>query len=480
MMNISVMTLLFLLSINVLALSEQGIIQKILDHHKLFESNEIDMFIQQQRLQSKEDSYYGWHLDLTAKYGLEKDSTDKDTGYTYTKNQTKTARNIGLKLSTAFKNGTSFNIGFDRKLPVDDQEKYKDSSLYTDQNLSEHDNILTTKFNIPLLKNSGGGENKKLYDIAEIDQKIEALKLLENKEDEVEDALIAFIDLAMNIRRLQIYKDRLSALEGLKEHTKNSKNDSRLLTEKIQKTQTEKSKSKSNLEVSILTLKNFIDFDKNDLSAINFNPDVRSILIKNSQKYLRKYSRDFQINKLDIDKKQHYIDSYKDKSLPDFDVNLSHVKTQNKGNYSSYSYKNSNEYKFSIDLSYPLSGDPVNDHNLFKSELEKRKKLTDYEADLKDKILDIRVLSNELASENRTLESYYQIKLKQRNTTELDSYLAGSGNIRFVLDEIYEHYQIQSDYADALTNYHQKRIQYDNFLDRLIVNDRCYFCENYK
>ncbi|SMN12245.1 hypothetical protein SPBRAN_461 [uncultured Candidatus Thioglobus sp.] len=162
------------------------------------------------------------------------------------------------------------------------------------------------------------------------------------------------------------------------------------------------------------------------------------------------------------------------------DVNLSHIKTQNKGNYSSYSYKNSNEYKISIDLNYPLSGDPVNDYNLFKSELEKKKKLTGYEVDLKDKILDVKVLSNELASENHTLENYYQIKLKQRNTAELDNYLAGNGNIRFVLDEIYEYYQIQLDYADALTNYHQKRIQYDNLLDRLIVNDRCYFCENYK
>ncbi|RUA06071.1 MAG: hypothetical protein DSY43_03040 [Gammaproteobacteria bacterium] len=470
---------LYLLSVNVLALTEQALIQKVLINHKLFESDEIDMLIQQRRLESRERDYYGWRLDLTAKYGIEKDSTDKDTSYTYTRNQTD--RNIRLKLSTAFKNGSSFSVDFDRKLPIDEQEKYKSGVYYQDKKLSERNNVLTTKINIPLLKNSDGGSSKALYDLAEIDQKVEILELLENKEDEVADALTAFIDLAIGIQRLHIYKDRLSAFKKIKAYVKQRKNDSKLLATQIQKTKTSIAQSESNLASSILTLKTFIDFNKSDLSTINFNADIRCVLIENSQEYLQKHSRDLQISKLDIGKKQRYIDAYKNKGLADLDINLSHIKTQNKGNYSSYSYKNANEYKISLDLSYPLSGNPINDYNLFKSKLEKSKKQTDYEIDLKDKVLDAKVLKNDLKIGSQTLDSYYKEKLKQQQiTVELDNYLSGDGNIRFVLDEIYEHYQTQLDYLLVLKTYHQKRIEYDNLLDRLVKSNACYLCDNDK
>ncbi len=472
---------LFLLANNVLALTEQDVIRQVLENHKLFESDEIDMLIQQRRLESRENDYYGWGLDLTAKYGIEKDSTDKDTNYTYTRDQKQTDRDIGLKLSTAFKNGSSFSVDFDRKLPIDEQEKYKNGAYDKDTKLSERNNVLTTKVNIPLLKNSDGGSSKALYDLADIDQKVEILELLENKEDEVADALVAFINLAIDIRRLQVYENRLVAFNKITKYAKRSKNDSKLLSTQSQKTQTSITSLKSNLEVSILKLKKFINFDKNNLSMIDFNADIRAVLIKNSREYLQKHNRDLQITKLDIDKKQRYIDAYKNKNLADLDINFSHTKTQDRGNYSSYSYKNADEYKVSLDLSYPLGGDPVNDYNLFKSQLKKSKKLTDYEIDLKDKVLDVKVLSNDLVARNHTLNTYYKSKLKQQQSTiELDDYLSGKGNIRFVLDEIYEHYQTQLDYLIDLENYHQKRIKYNNLLDRLLVNDECYFCENYK
>lgn len=481
LIKISAGIVAFLFVVNTLALTEQELIRKVLGNHQLFESNEIDMLIQQRRLESRESDYYGWGFDLNAKYGLEKDSTDKDTKYTYTRNQKQTYRDIGLKLSTAFKNGSSFSVDFDRKLPTDNQEKYKNNLYYQDTNLSQYNNVLITKVNIPLLKNSDGGSSKSSYDLAGIDQRVEILKLLEDKEDEVERALIVFINLAINIKRLQIYKDQLSAFKKIIKYAKHSANDTKLLVSQIQKIQTNKSKAKSDLETSVLMLKFFINFDKSDLSTIDFDANIRSVLVENSREYFHKYNRDLQIYKLDIDKKQRYIDAYKNKELADLDINFSHTKRQYKGNYSSYSYNNANETKVSLDFLYPLGGDPANDYNLFKSQLEKRKKLTDYEVALTDKVLDAKVLNNDLMASGNTLNNYYKAKLKQQqDTTELDRYLSSGGNIRFVLDEIYEYYQTQLDYLIDLEVYHQKRIEYDNLLDRLLVDDKCYLCENHK
>lgn len=471
---------LSLLTIQTLGLTEQTLIQRVLKNHQLLESYEIDLLIQQQQLKSRKKHYYGWGLDLRANYGFEKDDTDKDTKKSYVKKQKKIKQNIGLALSTSFKNGTSFSIDFNKNMPIDHQIKHKDQIYYKDQKLSEHNNVWTTKVNVPLLKNSDGGNSKKLYDLAGIKQKIKTLKLLEIKEDKVEDALIIFIKLAINIKRLQDYKDKAAAFKNIIKYTKHNENDSKLLIAQIQKTQVNKSKILSNLEDSIFKLKNFINFDKHDLSKINFDANIRIALAKYNQEYFQKYSRYMQIIKLEISKKQLFFDVFKNKDLPDLDVNLTYTKTQNRGNYSNYSYKNTGEYKVSLNFLYPLGGNPINDYNLLTSKLEKKKKLAEYKIKLKNKLIDAKVLSNKLKTSDHTLTTYYRNKLKQpQSTIELNNYLAGKGNIRFVLDEIYEYHKAKLEYLSELEGYHKNRIKYKNLLDKLITTYDCYICQHY-
>jgi hypothetical protein len=482
MIKISASVALCLFAVNTLALTERKVIQRVLENHKLFESDEIDMLIQQERLQSKAINYYGWDLDLTAKYGLEKDSTDKDTNYTYTKSQYQIDREIGLELSTAFQNGATISTKFSRKLPIDDQQKYKKGVYDKDVNLTQRNNVLDTAINIPLFKNSDGGENKKLYDLATLDKKIEALNLLEYKENKVSDALISFIYLAIEMQRIKIHQQQLTALLQLQEIAV-SQNDNLILQAKIQKIKISLSKSNVNLKSHILTLKSFIHFDENDLLAVDFNDKFRIILLKNNTEYLRQNNRDLKISELDIAKKQRYIDNYENKELADLDLNISHTQTQNQGNYSSYSYKHSNEYKVSLDLSYPLGGNHSNQYNLFKARLEKKKKTMDYKIDLEAKVLSINVLENALNIGNNTLNAYQSQINQGKNTKEMTRYLSHSGNIRFVIDELEEYYSTKFDYLDEAQAYHLNRIKYDQLsnrlLDKNLLAKNCNFCQKF-
>jgi hypothetical protein len=127
-----------------------------------------------------------------------------------------------------------------------------------------------------------------------------------------------------------------------------------------------------------------------------------------------------------------------------------------------------------------LGNNASNDYNLLDAQLSKKKKNIEYQDEINDKFLDAQVLSNEIRLLRADMDSY-ELQLKQQlSNAELLKSTHNADNIRAVLYELYDYYQIQLDYADALVIYHKKRIEYDNLLDRLVNDDNCHLCENYK
>jgi hypothetical protein len=468
---------------NLKNLDEQGFISLISSQHQLFLSDEIDLYLKQENLKAKQKTYYGWNFDLTVKYGYEKLNAKKDnTSYDYVNNQVETDKNISLKISKDFDKGISFSTKFSRNIPTDKYDKYRNLAHYNNKSYdyAEYKNTLETNINIPLLKNSSGGTNKLYVDNAKIDKTIEELELLESKEDILADKLNDFIELSVNIDKVKISKNYLQSARNILLKIDKAKNtDKKLVENKIIKIQRVLSSNLTHLKNSQENLKTEI---KNiPLKNIDFNYQIRSVLIKNPKKYLHKYSRDLQMDRLNMIKKKSYIKHYENQNLPDLDFNIWTINNKNKGNYSYYSYYNKNDAGVSLDFTYPLGGNVSNDFNVLESKLGLEKQQIDFKDEIKSKLEDSFELSEELLLYDKNIQSFLTEIANTNSEIELSKYIKGSGDIKFVLDELSEFYELKLDYLDEELHYHQSRVEYDNLLDRLIDKRiKCDFCTNPK
>jgi hypothetical protein len=266
-MQISIGVIFSLFVVNVLALTEQDVIRQVLNNHTLFQSSEIDMFSEQERLKSKYKDYYGWDADVLIKYSVETLTVEKDGNYSYTNNQLKRKRDLSLNLSTAFESGASFKVKFSRKMPIDRYDKYKNLTYSSSARLLEYDNVLEASINIPLLKDSDGGNNQLYYNKAKLDKEIEKLNLLEDKEDEVAEALDAFIEIALNLDKLKTYQNYLLLLSKLSQTVTNKKH-RKLVLSTTKKTTIAMNKVQATLDSSVLQLQSSIKFRQPDLLKV--------------------------------------------------------------------------------------------------------------------------------------------------------------------------------------------------------------------
>jgi hypothetical protein len=476
-----VLLALIVLTKQLYALTENEFISIVLNKHKLFLSDEIDLYLKQENLKAKQRTYYGWSFDITAKYGFEKLNAKKDnTSYYYDNNQLETDKNISLKISKDFAKGVSFSTKFSRKIPHNSYDSYRNLEHYNNKstNLTEYNNTLETTINIPLLKNSNGGTNKLYIHNAAQDKTIEELQLLESKEDILEDKLKDFIELATSIDQVKVATTYLTTMQNLLNIVeKSAKNDNKLVHNGISKAQRVVDEYTTDLKNMRIQL--FSEIGNIDIEDIDFNYNIRSILVKDVKNYISQYSRDLKISHLEIIKKQAYIKHYKNQALPDFDVNIWATNTRNKGNYSYYSYYDKNDFGVSLEFEYPLGGNSSNEYNLLEAELGLKKQYIDYQDDTHDLIEDIQELQEELLLYAKNIDSF---TLEIQNTSvenERDNYQKGNGDIKFVLDEIIDFYNLQFDYLDEQKQYHQARIEYDSKLDRLIDSRiKCDFCQS--
>ncbi len=474
----------FLFIPKIAALDEKDFIGLVLLKNELFISDEIDLLIKQKRVQSRRQDYYGWHYDLEAKYAIEKLNADKDvrTSY-YTKYQLEGKREVAIKASTSFESGASFYVKFGRKLPTNNYDRYNNSGYYRGINLDQQNNELKASLNIPLLKNNDGGSNKLYYDNSILDEKIEELQLLEKKEDLVEVKLLEFINLVTTIKKLNTVKKYISDFKNVLAIVKDrnsTKSDINLVNNKILSILRLLNTQKAELESAKYVLKDYINFFKISIDDIHFGTNNEIKLINNISNYISLHNRDLLISKLDLKKKKTYVKRYENQKLADLDLNINSTSTRDKGNYSSYSYYNKNDFVVSLDFSYPLNGSATNDYNLLKASLEYRKKLLDYEDEINKKHTKIKLAIDKIKSLIKNLESYEnQIRLTDINT-ELKKYLAGNGDIKFVISEIDDFYELKLKYLSEELLYHSERIKYKSLIDNLLPKNnallKCNFC----
>jgi hypothetical protein len=464
-------------------LNENDFISLIVKQHQLFLSDEIDLYLKQENLKAKQKTYYGWNFEITAKYGYEKLNAKKDnTSYDYVNNQVETDKNIALKISKDFDKGISFSTKFSREIPTDKYDKYRNLAHYNNKSYdyTEYKNTLETNINIPLLKNSIGGTNKLYVDNAKIDKTIEELELLESKEDIVADKLNDFIELAVNIDKVKISKNYLQSAKNILLKIESSKNtDKKLVENKIIKIQRTLSSNLTNLKNIQESLNG--ELDNSIFKNIDFNYKIRSILVKNPQKYILKNSRDLQMDRLNMVKKKSYIKHYKNQNMPDLDFNIWAINNRNKGNYSYYSYYDKNDAGVSLDFIYPLGGNTSNNFNLLEAKLGLKKQQIDFKDEVKNKVEKAMELAEDLLLYDKNIQSFLLEISNTNNEIELAKYIKGDGDIKFVLDELSEFYELKLDYLDEELHYHQSRVEYDNLLDRLIDKRiKCDFCTNPK
>ncbi|MCS5590234.1 MAG: TolC family protein [Candidatus Thioglobus sp.] len=208
-------------------------------------------------------------------------------------------------------------------------------------------------------------------------------------------------------------------------------------------------------------------------NPLKINWSYRAKLVQDLHQYCKDSVRDIKRIEIEQLKNKRSVDSYQNSELADFDFTISATKDDNKGNYSTYSESSEVEYEAKLVFSYPLTGDVSNDVYLRKYRLKNRQLELKYQDKFDDIVSDAQKLTTELKQGVKQLALYQQQvdENKASNVeTELDAFLSGNGNIRFVINEQDDQQSLLLEQIEASINYHKNRIKYDSLMDRLLVN----------
>jgi hypothetical protein len=197
---------------------------------------------------------------------------------------------------------------------------------------------------------------------------------------------------------------------------------------------------------------------------VNFRLD----LIKNLKKYCQDNVRDLQ--RVDIEKQvnQRRIKSYENAKLADFDLTLSAARDEDIGTSSSYLKSVEYEYEAKLVLSYPLSGDVNNQVYLDKYRLQRRQ----IELEYNNKLIDILALAHKLDADIRHGLKQSTLIKKQiqafKESSEVNLYLNDQGEARFVIVDLEDYLELETENIDTLISLYKDKLAYDNLLDRLL------------
>ncbi|MBT3194847.1 MAG: TolC family protein [Candidatus Ruthia sp.] len=189
--------------------------------------------------------------------------------------------------------------------------------------------------------------------------------------------------------------------------------------------------------------------------------------------YCKESIRDIKRIEIEELKNKRSVKAYQNSTLADFDFTISATQDDNKGNYSTYSKSSEVEYEAKLEFSYPLTGDVTNDVYLRKYRLKGRQLELKYQDKLDDIVSDAQKLTTELKQGVKQLDLYQQ-QINENSPdnikAELDEFLSGNGNIRFVINEQDEQQSLLLEQVGSAINYHKNRIKYNSLMDRLLIN----------
>jgi hypothetical protein len=464
---------LFLLSQPVFAYSQKSFINQLLSSHQFFEKELINLQIKQIEMQGDKDNYGAWEADISAELArIEKHKLrDEYTSSTdYAQRTDKNVKKIGLDISKKFfSNGSLLKFSADKSLPTEHEELYDKNGYQKDDFSAEYLEDLSVSWALPLLKNKDGVIEQKTYDLAVLDFADEKLVLAEAQEDFLNSKMTEFIDwvsFKWQIKKLSQTLNRLTKIHAKAEQ--DYPRDVMILTKSINKHQRSllsfKSKLASQTGLLIASIAS-IDFKNNPPTLpVNFRLD----LIKNLKKYCQDNVRDLQ--RVDIEKQvnQRRIKSYENAKLADFDLTLSAARDEDIGTSSSYLKSVEYEYEAKLVLSYPLSGDVNNQVYLDKYRLQRRQ----IELEYNNKLIDILALAHKLDTDIRHGLKQSTLIKKQiqafKESSEVNLYLNDQGEARFVIVDLEDYLELETENIDTLISLYKDKLAYDNLLDRLL------------
>jgi hypothetical protein len=114
----------------------------------------------------------------------------------------------------------------------------------------------------------------------------------------------------------------------------------------------------------------------------------------------------------------------------------------------------------------------IQNHLKLNMRLKGRQLELKYKDKFDDILSDTQKLTTELKQGLKQL-ALYQQQIDENRVgkieTELDAFLAGNGNIRFVIIEHDDNQSLLLGQVEASINYHKNRIKYDSLMDRLLI-----------
>jgi len=466
--NFAYSFILLLASNHVHALNEYLFIGKILQSAHLFEVAAINLEIKEIELLGDEQQYNNWHWNLEGKVLLSGRLQDKDTNYTYTHQQIKSDRLLSTELTRRFfSNGSELSLSLSGSLPKTSEEKYKNQSYYSDvvTNASIFDAEIG--WQLPLLRNAGGALNQKTYDLATLELKDEQLVFKEFKENTVASYLKTYLEYAILGEQVSLLEVHINQLSLIDNHLQQGAFDDKIVSYSgrvLSKIKTRLMSLKD--EQLILSGKLESVLSANELASIKpiyyplkTNPPGDHELSLVELKRIR-------IEQLKNQRQRRY---YQNALKPELDFSINASRAVQKGNYSSYSESDITDIEVSLNFEYSLSGDVGARTLLRKYQLKSRQ----LEIKYSNKLESLKVKKQALQLKLQASLEEADLINAQLNRLAIDTLEFKQmtvANIKLYINRLIDAVELKLNYHDALIEYQHTRVDYDNLLDRLIVN----------
>lgn len=474
-MNISVITLLFLLSINVLALSEKAFISKVLSQDSNFEKDQIYVQIKQIELDASRVVYAGWNATLSAAslnsyYDIEKDTTSTKI---YEKHRINNSQSVGIATEKKFlSNPSILTLSAKRSTPDSDKIRYKKDLFYTGKNakysIATFDNNYKINYKYPLFRHTDSASSLKTYHRNLLDLEREKLDFYDAQEGFLVKRLVQYIDWNFYQKNVEIHQDYQQFLNNIK--TNNSKDKSKLKTTLLRANQ-DISSNNSKLQSLKIALISALNDDSIEFEEPKINADKHPKIMLDLDQYLLGNVR--LLLKIEIDKslKKIDLDYHKNQSLSKLDFNISAERNDNKGNTLTTKYDNTSIlYTVGLNFSMPIGINADNQKNVQVAQLNLRKLNIDYDNKLQDILADVAALITELRLAKHTLDQYQKLIKNVDDEANLShqEYLNQTLTIQVLIDAYQQKRDVQLDYIKAFTGYQKSLLKYNDKLDRVL------------
>ncbi len=336
-------------------------------------------------------------------------------------------------------------------------------------------NVFSLGYTHPLLRNSGGINDRLNTDVAQIAIEQSTFGRLEQEEGFILEKLKRFIDLAYAQEQLRINKNRLNLASQELDLVKRKfaasvvdKVDVLLQEDAYQSAQQQLLRAQQDLillrhEIAITLA---LDF-KQIIAKIDL---YQPYALENTplKQQLLKHSRVLKITDLDKKTLKRQLSSFKNQTQAQLDLNLELASAGENTSYANSLENQSQTWRIGLGLSYPLGGiksnSDVNKAQAQLNQLQQKKQ---------EQLLELHTQATTFKERiNLTAQilqsSKKQIKIAQARTNEeRQRYANGNGEASFVISAQNNQQNAQLNHAQVAANYQKSVLEYKAILDIL-------------